>query len=51
MRRGERNRLLLLLSSVLLGGLAFLNTWDLPTFGFLIAVLVLARNLLAKPRC
>jgi YYY domain-containing protein len=44
----KRNRLLLLLSSALLGGLAFLNTWDLPTFGFLIAVLVLARNLVVN---
>ena len=26
---------LLLLSGVLVGGLGFLNTWDLPTFGFL----------------
>ncbi len=44
----KRNRLLLLLSSVLLGGLAFLNTWDLPTFGFLIALLVLVRNLMVS---
>ena len=34
----------LALAGVVVGGLAFLNTWDLPTFGFLIALLVLARN-------
>jgi YYY domain-containing protein len=33
------------LSAVLVGALGFLNTWDLPTFGFLFALLVLARNL------
>ena len=37
----------LLLSGVAVGGLAFLNTWDLLTFGFLIALLALARNLVA----
>lgn len=37
---------LLAVSAVLVGGLAFMNTWDLPTFGFLIALLVLARNLI-----
>jgi YYY domain-containing protein len=31
--------------AVLLGGLGFLNTWDLPTFTFLLALLALARNL------
>ncbi|HEX5370789.1 MAG TPA: DUF2298 domain-containing protein [Dehalococcoidia bacterium] len=39
---------LLLLSAVLLGGLGFLNTWDLPTFGFLLLLLVLARNLIGR---
>jgi YYY domain-containing protein len=39
---------MLLLSGVVVGGLAFLNTWDLVTFGFLIALLVLARNLVAR---
>jgi YYY domain-containing protein len=39
---------LLLLSSIVVGGLAFLNTWDLPTFGFLIALLVLARNAMSQ---
>src|SRR4051794_36997556 len=32
-------------SAALLGGLGFLNTWDLPTFGFLLALLVFARCL------
>jgi YYY domain-containing protein len=41
--------LMLLLSAVLLGGLGFLNTWDLPTFGFLLAMLVLLRNLAGRP--
>ena len=35
---------LLALAAVLVGGLSFLNTWDLPTFFFLLALLVLARN-------
>ena len=30
---------MLVLSGAIVGGLAFLNTWDLPTFGFLIALL------------
>jgi hypothetical protein len=41
--------LMLLLSAVLLGGLGFLNTWDLPTFGFLLTMLVLLRNLAGRP--
>jgi YYY domain-containing protein len=41
--------LLLLLTAVLIGGLGFLNTWDLPTFGFLLALLVLLRNLAGRP--
>jgi uncharacterized membrane protein len=36
---------LLTASAVLLGGLGFLNTWDLPTVGFVVAALVLARCL------
>ncbi|HEY7465403.1 MAG TPA: DUF2298 domain-containing protein, partial [Dehalococcoidia bacterium] len=40
--------LILLLSAVLLGGLGFLNTWDLPTFGFLLTLLVLLRNLAGR---
>ena len=43
----RRSPQMLLLAGIVLGGLAFLNTWDLPTFGFLIALLVLARNLLS----
>src|SRR3990172_1428662 len=35
----------LLLAAVLLGGLGFLNAWDLPTFAFVIALFVLALNL------
>ncbi|MGE0059533.1 MAG: DUF2298 domain-containing protein, partial [Dehalococcoidia bacterium] len=42
-----RNPALLLAAAVLLGGLGFLNTWDLPTFGFLVIALVLARNYLS----
>lgn len=38
------NPLMLLLTGVLIGGLGFLNTWDLPTFGSLLTLLVLARN-------
>jgi YYY domain-containing protein len=37
---------LLLVSGVLVGGLGFLNTWDLPAFLFLLGLLVLARNLI-----
>jgi YYY domain-containing protein len=44
----RRRPLLLLLSAVLVGGLGFLNTWDLPTFGLLIALLVLLRNLAGR---
>jgi YYY domain-containing protein len=40
--------LLLLLSGVLIGGLGFLNSWDLPTLGFLVALLVLLRNLAGR---
>ncbi len=40
----RRQPLLLLLFAVFVGGLSFLNTWDLPTFGFLIVLLALARN-------
>ncbi len=35
----------LVLIALLVGGLGFLNTWDLPTFGFLVALLAFARNL------
>ena len=44
----RRRPLSLLLSAVLVGGLGFLNTWDLPTFGLLIALLVLLRNLAGR---
>ena len=40
---------LYLVVAVLLGGLGFLNAWDLPTFAFLVAVLVFARSLAAGP--
>jgi YYY domain-containing protein len=40
--------LVLLLSAVLLGGLGFLNAWDLPTFGFLLTLLMLLRNLAGR---
>ncbi len=41
----HKRPLILLLSAILIGGLGFLNAWDLPTFGFLVALLVLLRNL------
>lgn len=37
---------LLLVSGLLVGGLGFLNTWDLPTFGFLVTLFVVGKNLL-----
>jgi YYY domain-containing protein len=46
----RRQPALILLIAVMLGGLGFLNTWDLPTFGFLLALLVLARNLVGGRR-
>ncbi|HWC29555.1 MAG TPA: DUF2298 domain-containing protein, partial [Dehalococcoidia bacterium] len=39
------NPLMLLAAAILIGGLGFLNTWDLPTFGSLAALLIFARNL------
>ncbi|HEU0073468.1 MAG TPA: DUF2298 domain-containing protein, partial [Dehalococcoidia bacterium] len=44
----RRRPLLLLLSAVVIGGLGFLNAWDLPTLGFLVALLVLLRNLAGR---
>lgn len=44
----RRRPALLALSAVLVGGLGFLNTWDLPAFGFLVALLVVGRNLVAE---
>jgi YYY domain-containing protein len=41
----RRQPALLIVTAVLVGGLGFLNTWDLPTFGALVAALVLGRNL------
>ncbi len=35
----------LLAGGVLIGGLGFLNAWDLPTFGFLVGAMVLVANL------
>ncbi len=35
---------LLVIAGLLIGGLGFLNTWDLPTFGALLILLVLTRN-------
>jgi YYY domain-containing protein len=46
----RRQPALLLLGAVLVGGLGFLNTWDLPAFLFLISLLVLARNLIDPSR-
>jgi YYY domain-containing protein len=46
----RRSPALLLLVAVLLGGLGFLNTWDLPTFGFLLALLVVLRNVAGGPK-
>jgi YYY domain-containing protein len=36
---------MLLLTGVLIGALGFLNTWDLPAFGSLLVLIVIARNL------
>ncbi len=44
----RRRPLLLLLSAVVIGGLGFLNSWDLPALGFLVALLVLVRNLAGR---
>ena len=42
----RRRPFLLVLSGVVLGGLGFLNTWDLPTVAFLLTIVVLARSLM-----
>jgi YYY domain-containing protein len=39
-----RRPAMFLVSGLVIGALAFLNAWDLPTFGFLAAVLVAVRN-------
>jgi uncharacterized membrane protein len=45
------DRLLLLATlAVLVGGLSFLNTWDMPTFFVLLVAAALARNFLAARR-
>ncbi len=46
LRFWERHTWLLIGLAVLLGGLSFLNTWDLPTFFVLLAAIALARNFL-----
>lgn len=44
------HQLLLVALAILVGGLSFLNTWDLPTFFFLLVVAALVRNFLARKR-
>ncbi len=41
-----RSPFLLAAAAVMVGGLFFLNTWDLPTFGFLLIVLAFLANML-----
>jgi YYY domain-containing protein len=45
-----RHQLLLVALAVLVGGLSFLNTWDLPTFFFLLVVAAFVRNFIALKR-
>jgi YYY domain-containing protein len=45
-----RHQFLLVALAVIVGGLSFLNTWDLPTFFFLLVVAALARNYLSSKR-
>jgi YYY domain-containing protein len=42
-----RQPLMLVATGVMLGGLLFLNTWDLPTFAFLVVAFAFLRNRLA----
>jgi hypothetical protein len=44
------HQLLLVALAILVGGLSFLNTWDLPTFFFLLVVAALIRNFLVRKR-
>ena len=44
------HQLLLVALAILVGGLSFLNTWDLPTFFFLLVVAALVRNFLLRKR-
>ena len=46
----RRSPLLLLLVAVVIGGLGFMNAWDLPAFGFLVALLAILRNLGERDR-
>ncbi len=50
LRFWARHSWLLVGLAVLLGGLSFLNTWDLPTFFVLLAVVALVRNFLTARR-
>ncbi len=45
-----RRPLALAALAILLGGLAFLNTWDMPTLGFVVIAVALARNFLLAGR-
>ncbi|MGD0114937.1 MAG: DUF2298 domain-containing protein [Dehalococcoidia bacterium] len=45
-----RHQMVLVALAVLVGGLSFLNTWDLPTFFFLLLVAAFLRNYLALKR-
>jgi YYY domain-containing protein len=44
------HQLMLVALAILVGGLSFLNTWDLPTFFFLLVVAALIRNFLSRKR-
>ena len=41
--------LLLVVSAVMLGGLAFINTWDIVTFAFVLMFVALIRNWMLRP--
>jgi len=45
-----RHQFLLIALAILVGGLSFLNTWDLPTFFFLLLAAAFVRNFLALKR-
>jgi len=45
-----RHQLLLVALAILVGGLSFLNTWDLPTFFFLLVAAACVRNFMATKR-
>jgi YYY domain-containing protein len=46
----SEHQLLLIAMAILVGGLSFLNTWDLPTFFFLLFLAALVRNYLNRKK-